>query len=743
MGCAQPEIAFVFPPALGNPGAFRSHLGVAYLRAALAESGHSTVQYLNPEPGTAAGVADGILECRPRVVGFTVYDANFGLSIALARHIKARQPAVKIVFGGPSATFCAPEILARQPIVDACVMGEAEETGNGIFAALLNGHGPDSLPSGMAIRRDGTVVASDLAPLAGTASSVFPVASMLDALRSPYLAGMLEDGRAGVLTGRGCTHDCQYCCFAALGRKRLRLHSIDRVLAELEWIAAHQKRTGEHYIVPIHDDAFTLLPQRAKSLCRALTERRLGLALSCITRADAIDEELLQLMREAGFLSLAFGLESAVPSVLRATGKVRPPDWPDADLEPERKFVERVRTSVGAAKKLGFHVGVSIILGLPTETPQDGAATLEFVRSLPVDFYMHNFLWVFPGTPLWETHDQFGVGCEINFMGLATTTEYAYDLTALRPKPRCSLEQDAGVARTLAYDSLHACSAPSPGGGISAVVLEAAELTPASAEWLAEILDIGGVLVQVYPRLARAETELRLYEDRRTFSEWLVPARHHVQVLPRQDDAGKTRWMLACSGIDFYRKHKPRLLTLTTSDTPEPLLDWLRGAPGACDVCEVSALLGQSGELMEFAGRAGEEGLGARLGRMPVPPGQKYPGRWFEGAPPCLQLTRIEINAKGLVRPCRHAEPIGTIGDGRDLLAVRLAARAAEVERRRKCSECPVSQCSRCPWPGLDDAAFCTIMRDQRSALAVLKWAHLYSRVPSLLTMQRDKAGGD
>ncbi|MBD3317946.1 MAG: hypothetical protein GF344_19350 [Chitinivibrionales bacterium] len=48
------------------------------------------------------------------------------------------------------------------------------------------------------------------------------------------------------------------------------------------------------------------------------------MAFSCITRADKVDEELLDLMKAAGFVAIAFGLESAVASVLRNIGKVNP-----------------------------------------------------------------------------------------------------------------------------------------------------------------------------------------------------------------------------------------------------------------------------------------------------------------------------------------------------------------------------------------------------------------------------------
>jgi ABC-type sugar transport system substrate-binding protein len=99
------DIVFVFPPAHGNLGAFRSHLGVAYLRAALARDGFSTTQYLNPNPRTVKEIAEDVLRRGPRLVGFRVYDANFALSIALARTLKRRRPDVQVVFGGPSGTI--------------------------------------------------------------------------------------------------------------------------------------------------------------------------------------------------------------------------------------------------------------------------------------------------------------------------------------------------------------------------------------------------------------------------------------------------------------------------------------------------------------------------------------------------------------------------------------------------------------------------------------------------------------
>jgi radical SAM superfamily enzyme YgiQ (UPF0313 family) len=744
MNARTAEIVFLFPPADGNPGVFKDHLGVAYLRAALAKQNIRTRQYVNFRPGTLDDVTCEVLHLKPSVVGFTAYDTNFPLSLALARSIKQRQPDVKVVFGGPSATLFSRDILKNHSLVDACVIGEAEETGAQIFTKFLDGNPfEDPLP-GLAFRRDGAVICGDLPPLVGSSPTTVHGGSALDSAPSPYLSGILKDGRAGVLTGRGCTHHCQYCLFAALGRKKLRLHSMERVLAELEFVAEHRKRTGKRYVLAIHDDAFTLVPDRAKLLCQAIADRNLGLVLSCQTRADTLDEELIRLMREAGFASLSFGLESAVPSVLRAVGKVRPADWPDPDLAPERDYVKRVRAGVLMAKKYGFQVGVSIILGLPTETAREGAATLDFIDTLPVDFYVHNFLWIFPGTPLWGTHDHYGIRCSISSEGLAVTTEHAYDTTRLRPRSKCTMEQQCQLVRSSAADTVFACRSPYPEEpGISAAIVNAGELSSRTAEWLAGILNIGGIVLQVYPPLKRAEQSVRLDGDRFMFDKWLVPARYYIQMLQRANRAGDVRWMAICSRSDLYCSHKPNLLSVRATDSPVPYLNWLKGIPIQSTLCEMSGYLRKPDGLRQFLKETDENEIGVRLRHMPIPPGLKYPGRWLRGKAPCLSLTRIEVDGEERVRCCRHGEPIGKVGDTTEALAGRLADLADEAQRRRGCSDCPNSHCSRCPFPGVVEETYCGIMTKQAQPLGFLNWAYLYSRVPSILASQQDKVGGD
>jgi hypothetical protein len=300
------------------------------------------------------------------------------------------------------------------------------------------------------------------------------------------------------------------------------------------------------------------------------------------------------------------------------------------------------------------------------------------------------------------------------------------------------------VVRLLATDALDACGASSgTEEGISVAVLRAAELTTPMAEWLSEILNVGSTLVQIYPPLKRKEEPIRLYCDRQMASDCLVPTRHHIQVLPKPDRSGVERWLLACSGVDLYCTHKPELLTIRASNGPAPLIDWLKGAANACSACEVSEYLREPAEVARFLEETATDQIGARMRSMPVPPSLKHPGRWIRGKAPCLSLTRIELDEEGTVRCCRHSQPIGKMGDARDVLAKRLNDAASQAEQRRGCAECPHVHCPRCPFPGVDDQTYCSIMSQQGQVLAFLNWIHLYSRLPSVLFMQRDKFGGD
>jgi anaerobic magnesium-protoporphyrin IX monomethyl ester cyclase len=730
---ASAPIELLFPPGLGDVGHWHPHLGMGYLQAALAGRGVLATQFLPPAGAGAAQVSDKILSRRPRVVGFSVYDSNLRACLNLANRIKSAQPSTWIVFGGPAPTLAWKWILRVHASVDLCVLGESEETGPALFEGLAEE--PDKqrdvwprLP-GLAYRLDGHVVSTGLAPLAGAAG---PADAPLDCLRSPYLSGVLTDGRSGVTTARGCTYGCVYCCFAALGRRSHRMHSPERVVDELTVLADHMRLRGDYYTVPIYDDTFGLHRARTREICEGIVQRGLRLKLSCLTRGDILDLETLQLMRRAGFSSLGLGLESAVPSVLRTIGKVRPPDSRLDGYEPELEYLARFQDTVRWAKSLGFVVGVSIMMGLPAETEVDGAKTVQFVEDLSVDHYMHNILRVVPGTPLWNSQERHGIASCDGTLGLPVTTRWPYDWSRIRPGRRSEVRARAANLRWRAITTLWSCGMPAADSrGLSVALVHANGLTTESANWLADTLGIGGLLFQVYTDSRLLAERGRLATDRETAIGAHIPYRRFLQVVPEGDDGPTRRWRILSELSDSLERHSPELLTLSAQTGDSPLESWAAARSRTADVWETLPPLLSCACRAQLEARVRSLPIGRLMFAQAPPPVMTYSGRWTDLKPPCLGLGRIEIDDRGALRVCRHGDALGTVGDPLTAIAERLEGlwRAAVERRALFCRT--TNGVPGCPFPNLDDRSYCAMFDEQQPSL----WRALdfLARAPGLL----------
>ncbi|HEX7553599.1 MAG TPA: radical SAM protein, partial [Geothrix sp.] len=403
-------VLFVLPPGGAGKG-FREHLGAAFLRAVLLRAGISSRQYLPNRMPSLTDFEAYLRERSPAIVGFTVYETNLHLSRALAEVVHKALPETVVLVGGPTATFTPEEALDLVG-ADGCLRGAGEAVMVAIAERILGAARPRRDLSGILNDLPNLVLRTPEAPIStrSTILSSFPYGGFetLDDIPSPFQAGLVSSAEIGYVTARGCNQQCTYCSFAAVSAHQIRFHGVERVLDDLA--ALEQLGSGGMpQKVEILDDAFTLVPDRARRICEGILDRGLHLDLSCSTRGDRVDRALLQTMRRAGFTSVAFGLESAVPRILRTIGKVSSPETSgDPGFDTEKEFLTTMRASVAEAREAGLRVYVSVMGGLPTETAHDFRTTLAFVDSLGVNGYAHNLLTRFPGTPLYAQRERFG-----------------------------------------------------------------------------------------------------------------------------------------------------------------------------------------------------------------------------------------------------------------------------------------------------------------------------------------------
>jgi oxygen-independent coproporphyrinogen-3 oxidase len=101
---------------------------------------------------------------------------------------------------------------------------------------------------------------------------------------------------------------------------------------------------------------------------------------------DSVDEQYINNLKSGGFNRISFGMQSAVPHVLKVLERTHEP--------------ENVGKVVGFAKAAGLATSVDLIYGSPGESLEDWKVTLEAAIALDTDHISSYSLIVEPGTKL-------------------------------------------------------------------------------------------------------------------------------------------------------------------------------------------------------------------------------------------------------------------------------------------------------------------------------------------------------
>jgi len=220
--------------------------------------------------------------------------------------------------------------------------------------------------------------------------------ALVDFPRPAYgLIDLREYFLANVQFSSGCPYTCEFCDIPALYGRNPRLKTPGQVLAELDELAA-----GGATSVYFVDDNFIGNQRAALDLLPHLIDwqarRRYPLRLACeATLNIAKNERVLELMREAGFITVFCGIETPEPHALHSISK-------DQNLRlPVLEAVRRIN-------RYGLEVVSGIIVGLDTDTEATAGHILEFIRASQIPMLTINVLYALPKTPLWRRLAQEG-----------------------------------------------------------------------------------------------------------------------------------------------------------------------------------------------------------------------------------------------------------------------------------------------------------------------------------------------
>ena len=404
------RVTFVHPPTLlnlRNLGTMKPSLplGLAYVAAAAREAGHEVrvvdaialAPYetwrdrhlfrvgASPEALVAAVPADSEVIA----IGCS-FSFLWPLVRELVHQLRARFPRA-VILGGGEHFSALPERSLREAPLDLVVVGEGEETLVELLAVLERGDRRFDRIAGVALLRAAAYHATprrmrirDVDRIAPPAWDLFAVATY-DA--HDFSLGMRLGFALPILATRGCPYQCTFCTSPNAWTTRWYARSPKLVVDEVQ---SYVERYGARSF-PFHDLTAVLKRRWMVEFCEEILRRGLNVTwqLPAGTRCEAFDADVARLMVRAGCHYLAFAPESGSDEV--------------RDRLKKHFKREVLYDAVRAAVTAGMHVTCFFMVGLPFDTPDTLARTVEMARDLArlgVDDISAHYYYPGPGTAM-------------------------------------------------------------------------------------------------------------------------------------------------------------------------------------------------------------------------------------------------------------------------------------------------------------------------------------------------------
>lgn len=380
----KPHITLVNPAA---PAGAVMHwpfalLGLGYLAAVL-EKANYLVDVIDCQvtPLTLDEFKKEIEKRKPDIVGVTSSTLTYKTGLKLIKAAREVLPNCITLAGGPHVTFWDDHALEECPELDIVVRKEGELTLLELVQRIEAGQSCKDVlgityrgADGKFVRNPDRPYIEDLDSLPFPARHLWPMEKFAQYEDVLYLA-----------MTRGCVYWCEFCCTVRMHGRAYRMRSAKNVADELEYLYKTYGKTKFTFC----DDAFTVDPDLVRKLCSEIKTRGLKIEWNCGTRVDMLTRDLLETMKDAGCISVWFGVESGTDAMLKAMKKGITP--------------ELTAKTLSMVREVGLRPVPNVILGFPGETKESAWNTIKFIEKVAPDMVgFYNVATPFPGTPLYD-----------------------------------------------------------------------------------------------------------------------------------------------------------------------------------------------------------------------------------------------------------------------------------------------------------------------------------------------------
>lgn len=374
---------FIIPKGLQRGSSAIPPLGIAYLAGILKKYKYSydvidsvgeSIEVMRPFERIDAQVHgllnEEIIEKIPPdtdVIGISSMFANDWIYIKELIQLCGKHfPQATIILGGEYPTADYKYILENYHDVDACVLGEGEQTILELLSRLEEKQSFKDI-AGIACRVKGQVVKTvprtrikDLEEIPWPDWSKIPIREYMRISGSFYAA---EERSMPMLGSRGCPYSCTFCSSPNMWTTRWVSRDIDNLIAEMKH---YVNEYGAKHI-RFFDLTAIINKKWTIEFCERLIKEDLDItwSLPVGTRTEAVDHNLLSLLKRSGCLSMDLSAESGSPETLKRIKK--------------RLSVGHILGIIRSGSQLDFKIRVNVIFVLPGQTKKEAWQSFFFV----------------------------------------------------------------------------------------------------------------------------------------------------------------------------------------------------------------------------------------------------------------------------------------------------------------------------------------------------------------------------
>jgi len=359
-------------------------LGLLYISAFLKDKGVEN-QVFDSTFSDKAALDQFMAEWQPTVLALYTNLMTKLNVLDIAKRVKEKYPEVKVIMGGPDVSYNTTNYL--QNGADYVVIGEGENTMFELVQFIEKT--PDDLPhdigglaffneAGEEVKTAARVKVRDINDLPIPNRDAIPIAKYLEAWKSHHGQSALN-----VSTQRGCPYTCKWCSTAVYGQS-YRRRSPEKVVEELREIKEKYNPDTVWFV----DDVFTVSHKWLKAFVEALEAAEFTIPFECISRADRMNSEVIDLLKRAGCFRVWIGAESGSQKIIDAMDR--------------RVSVDQVRDMIIETRKAGIEAGTFIMLGYPGETEEDIDETIKHLKISNPDHFTITVAYPIKGTSLYQ-----------------------------------------------------------------------------------------------------------------------------------------------------------------------------------------------------------------------------------------------------------------------------------------------------------------------------------------------------